>query len=128
MGGIMKRISILLLVFFTCFALAAWSQAQPQWWHHKIITFDVPGAGTRAGQGTFGWTINPSAAIVGWYVDGGNVMHGFLRDRAGKFTMFDAPGEGTAAGQGTFPQNDNTAGAIAGYYVDANGVSHGFLR
>ena len=87
----MKRISILLLVFFTCFALAAWSQAQPQWWHHKIITFDVPGAGTGAGQGTVGFAINSSAAIVGWYVDGGNVMHGFLRDLAGSHCQSGRP-------------------------------------
>ena len=37
----MKRIGIVMLAFFTCFALAAWPQAQPQ-----IITFDAPGAGT----------------------------------------------------------------------------------
>jgi hypothetical protein len=49
----MKRISILLLVFFTCSVLAAWPQAQTQCKHKpKIITFDAPGAGTGPGQGT----------------------------------------------------------------------------
>ena len=68
----MKRISILLLVFCTCFALAAWPQAGPQW-GNKIITFDVPGAGTGEWQGTFGQDINDQGTIAGWYVDSGNV-------------------------------------------------------
>ena len=45
----MKRISILLLVFCTCFGLAAWPQTKPP---TDIITFDVPGAGTASGEGT----------------------------------------------------------------------------
>ena len=41
----MKRISIMMLVICTCFALAAWPQAK-----HKITEFNVPGAGTGSGQ------------------------------------------------------------------------------
>ena len=38
-----------------------------------IITFDAPGAGTEAGQGTNACGITPEGAIIGWYVDGNNV-------------------------------------------------------
>jgi hypothetical protein len=58
----MRRIGILMLGFLFCFVLAAWPQTQPQWSGHKIITFDAPGAGTGAGQGTIAFAINPSAA------------------------------------------------------------------
>jgi hypothetical protein len=44
----------------------------------KVITFDVPGAGTGAGQGTFGTSNTPSGSVAGSYVDGNNVQHGFL--------------------------------------------------
>jgi hypothetical protein len=45
-----------------------------------ITTFDAPGAGTGPGQGTFSIGNNPSGAITGYYVDGSNVNHGFLRN------------------------------------------------
>src|SRR5205809_192386 len=35
-----------------------------------FTTFDAPGAGTGAGQGTFSYAISPTGAITGWYVDG----------------------------------------------------------
>jgi hypothetical protein len=43
-----------------------------------IITFDAPGAGTGAGQGTFAGTPNPAGAIVIFYQDASNVLHGAL--------------------------------------------------
>jgi len=43
------------------------------------ITFDAPGAGTDPGQGTTPNGIDAQGAVVGWYVDAGNVNHGFLR-------------------------------------------------
>jgi len=125
----MKGISVLALVFFTGFVLAPSPQAQAQVGQKpEIITFDVPGAGTGAGQGTFPGGIDDRGAIVGFYVDAGNVNHGFLRDPDGIITTFDAPGAGTGAGQGTVPQQSNPAGAITGMYMDANCLYHGFLR
>jgi hypothetical protein len=44
-----------------------------------ITTFDAPGAGTAAGQGTFGLGMTPSQAIEGFYIDGNGAFHGFLR-------------------------------------------------
>jgi hypothetical protein len=94
----------------------------------QIIPFDAPGAGTGAGQGTFGVAIIATGTIMGYYIDGSSVAHGFLRSRGGTFTTFDAPGAGTGAGQGTFPNSIIPVGAVAGNYIDASGVNHGFLR
>jgi len=48
----MRRTSLLLSVFFTCFVLGTSAQKS------KIISFDVPGAGTAAYQGTYPYGIN----------------------------------------------------------------------
>src|SRR5215472_10695071 len=95
----MKRISIQLLVFCTCVALAAWSQARPH--RSTIITFDVPGAGTGLNQGTFPAQNDEAGRIVGYSVDGDNVAHGFLRAANGSISVFDPPGA-AANGPGTF--------------------------
>jgi hypothetical protein len=114
--------------------------ATAQW--PTIITFDAPGAGTAAGQGTQAPGINPAGAITGFYSDSKNVMHGFLRAPDGTITTFDAPGAGSETvagflgtvvagflgGQGTYPISINLAGAIAGFYVDSSNAAHGFLR
>src|ERR1039458_1783940 len=105
----MKRISILLLILFTFFASAAWPQAQPQW-RHKIITYEVPGAGNGAGQGTQAFGINSSGEVAGFYTDANNMNHGFLRNPNGSFTKFDAPFAGTGAGQGTYGESINREG------------------
>src|SRR6266699_3442044 len=44
-----------------------------------ITTFDVPGAGTGAGQGNIPFCNNPVDAITGVYIDASDVDHGFLR-------------------------------------------------
>ena len=92
-----------------------------------ITSFDAPGAGTAAGEGTFGVSLIAGGEIEGVYVDANGVLHGFLRSNQGTFTTFDAPGAGTGAGQGTLPESNNTPGAIAGNYIDGNFVNHGFL-
>jgi hypothetical protein len=44
-----------------------------------ITEFDVPGTGTGAGQGTAVICSNiSSGAVAGTYIDGNNVLHGFL--------------------------------------------------
>ena len=126
----MKRISILLLICCTCFGLAAWPQAQPQWWHHKIITFDAPGAGTGSNQGTWPASMDSAMDIVGTYFDSNGAYHGFLRYPDGKFAPpIDDPNAGTGSGQGTSVNNilDSRGIWIIGNYSDSNGVGHGFL-
>jgi hypothetical protein len=43
-----------------------------------FVTFDAPGAGTGAGQGTRPSTNNLEGVVVGWYVDANSLNHGFL--------------------------------------------------
>ena len=137
----MKRISILLLVFCTGFAVAAWPQARPQW-GNRIITFNAPGAGTTPGSGfgTQAESITAAGAITGLYADANNVMHGFLLTREGRLITFDVPGAGnvpglsfkdtpagTYGGQGTYAMSINSEGVITGSYLDENSVGHGFV-
>jgi hypothetical protein len=89
-----------------------------------FTTFDVPGAGTGAGQGTFPFAISPSGEITGFYTDATNANHGFLRDAKGLITTFDVPG----ADQGTFGGGFTPEGGVMGNYFDADTLSHGFLR
>jgi predicted membrane protein len=103
-----------------------------------ITTFDVPGAGTEAYQGTLDAGINQRGTIAGEMVDANNVAHGFVRTSDGTITTFDVPGAGTGPGDpgcsatdtcpGTVTENINNSGAITGKYNDDNSVSHGFLR
>ena len=93
-----------------------------------ITTFDAPGAGTGAGQGTLANDMNDLGTISGLYVDASNIYHGFVRAINGTVSTFDAPGAGTGAGQGTEGISINRAGSIGERYFDASNVSHGFLR
>src|ERR1044072_5861139 len=79
---------------------------------HTITTFDAPGGGTGALQGTYATNINPSGTIIGFSRDADNVRHGFVRSQDGSFTIFDAPGAGTGAGQGTRAYSINPTGTI----------------
>jgi hypothetical protein len=96
----------------------------------KITTFDVPGGGTGAGQGTVAGGINLWGTIAGWLIDSDSVYHGFVRTPHGDITNFDVKGAGTSPGQsqGTFFETLNIWGAITGQYVDGNNVNHGFVR
>jgi hypothetical protein len=93
-----------------------------------FTTFNAPGAGTAAGQGTIGIGINAPGAIEGYYLDASNVYHAFVRARNGTITTFDAPGAGAGAFQGTVAFGLTDAGDITGYYLDGSNVVHGFLR
>jgi hypothetical protein len=112
------------LCLFATLAIPASLAAQENLDHQPTFTtFDVPGAGTGAQQGTFPTSINPEGAITGYYLDASFVQHGFLRARNGSLTTIDVPG----GVNGTYPANINPEGAITGYYCDAS-VCHGFLR
>jgi hypothetical protein len=122
------------LAVFAALAFSVQAYAQ------RIITYDAPGAGKGAGQGTEAPGINSAGAITGFYWDDLSVAHGFVRDFRGEVTTFDAPGAGSETvpgfyaaavglgGQGTYGIAINHAGAIAGTYIDKDNVMHGFRR
>ena len=94
-----------------------------------IITFDAPDAGTIAGQGTLPWGIVQWGWIVGNYIDGNGVYHGFLRSPDGSITEFDVPGMGTSPGQGAVEVFGMTPRLeIVGDYLDSENAYHGFIR
>lgn len=88
-----------------------------------LTQFDVSGATDTEAQ-----DINKKGKIVGFYLDSGNAVHGFLRNRGGGINRFDAPGAGTASGQGTTPFAIGLDTTVAGYVVGSDGIRHGFLR
>jgi hypothetical protein len=108
---------------FGAFVLAPINVRFPEF---KFTTFNAPGAGTGANQGTSAWSINSKGDTTGYYVDGSNVYHGYLRLSDGTITTFDVPGAGAGSGQGTLAYNLGSKGEIAGEYIDGNNVLHGF--
>jgi hypothetical protein len=93
-----------------------------------VTTFDAPGAGTGAIQGTVSMSVNDAGEVTGFYLDGDSAFHGFVRSARGQLTTFDAPGVGTGFFQGTEPTANNPEGTIVGIATDTNNVNHGFLR
>ncbi|HET6176786.1 MAG TPA: hypothetical protein VFE61_07640, partial [Candidatus Sulfotelmatobacter sp.] len=78
----MRHTRTLVLAISALLIATAWPQLALA--AHQITTFDPPGAGKGAGQGTFSQQNLNSGVIVGYYVDANNVSHGFIRSRHGK--------------------------------------------
>jgi hypothetical protein len=118
-------------VFCLCFlfvAGAAAQEAKTAASPANIVTFEIPGAGTGALQGTVGLGMNSAGAITGLYTDSNNLNHGYVRAADGTVTTFDVPEAGTGPGQGTWPQDINDSGVVAGLYFDSQNLTHGFVR
>jgi probable HAF family extracellular repeat protein len=81
------------------------------------VFMDAPGAV----NGTFARSINNEQEVVGYYVDGNGITHGFLFYQQ-KFTTIDVPGASD-----TYLYSINDAGQIVGAYVDSSGNTHGFI-
>jgi hypothetical protein len=109
-------------LIFGVLALSVWASAS------NLSTFNVPGAGKSAGQGSQPIGINASGTVAGNYKDSKSVFHGFVRESSGAFTTINVPGAGTSAGQGTVLYGINDSGATTGYYIDEKNGYHGIVR
>jgi hypothetical protein len=90
--------------------------------HKKSIsetfsTIDFPKATSQSSNG-----INDQGQIVGEYIDGKNVFHGYELNK-GKFTTLDVPFSGAT---GTAAIGINNSGDIVGGWIVSSGFSHGF--
>jgi hypothetical protein len=85
--------------------------------------YDAPGAGTKPQQGTWPMAINRWSALVGFYDDGNENRHGYLRQADGTSVEIAPPGATQTAAVGV-----DDAGNVTGDYLDAAGVPHGFVR
>src|SRR5437773_5842423 len=56
-----------------------------------ITTFDAPGAGTGAFQGTYATNIGPSGTIIGFCREATDVRHGFIRSQDDSLTIYTEP-------------------------------------
>jgi uncharacterized membrane protein len=79
---------------------------------------DLRGAARTTYTGT-----NNRGGFVGIYTDDSGTLHGFRRDRKGRFTTIDPPGS-----LATFATGINDHGEVVGYYGLAGGKSQSFLR
>jgi hypothetical protein len=100
----------------------------------KVTTYEVPGAGTGLYQGTgcpgCSRPVNVFGEVASYWIDGDDVVHGYLRSPWGDITTYDVPGEGPN-GIGCYADCSmglNDFGAITGIYLDGNGVYHGYVR
>jgi len=105
-------------------AVVASPAAQAQ----TFATFDAPGAGTGADQGTIALNINTAGVVVGFTSNASAVAQGFVRAANGTITAINVSGAGTGKNQGTFATGVNTAGVITGTFADSGNAYHGFVR
>ncbi len=105
-----------------CGCLLFGSGVRPALAQATFVSIDAPGAGNGPGQGTFPLAINRSGMIVGYFIDGSGMEHGFIRAADGAFTTVDVPGA-----MGTQITTVNSLGLAAGFYFLAT-TTPGFLR
>jgi hypothetical protein len=84
-----------------------------------ITSFSVPGASL-----TLAYDINNSKRlVVGYYIDGSGIFHGYYRDANGALHFpIDPPGSVQ-----TILFGDNNRNWVVGRYADASGVTHGLF-
>jgi hypothetical protein len=88
----------------------------------QYVSFDAPGAGTGANQGTFPSCINQHKSIGGTVIYSGGAAQGFLREPNGAFITVTPPGSSQS-----FVAAINDSGEVAGSYY-GTGATYGFVR
>ena len=88
----------------------------------SLTAFQFPG-----GSDTQAFGINSKNQIVGSYLDGSNVMHGFvLTNPLGPHSVWQSIDDPNGVGS-TVVNGINTAGDLVGFYTDAAGNTDGML-
>jgi len=88
----------------------------------SLTTFQFPG-----GSDTQAFGINSKNQIVGSYLDGSGVMHGFvLTNPLGPHSVWQSIDDPNGVGS-TLVNGINTAGDLVGFYTDAAGNTDGML-
>jgi Bacterial Ig-like domain (group 3) len=96
-----------------------------------VSTFDaepLPSTYGSTNPGTYVISINASAEVAGFYIDGSGAEHGFLRNAGGSITIINPPNAGTGSEQGSLVTGIDAAGDAIGVYTDTNNAIHGFVR
>jgi hypothetical protein len=84
-----------------------------------ITSFSVPGAAS-----TLAYQLNNSKRlVVGYYIDGSGILHGYFRDANGALHFPIDPSGSTA----TILFGDNNRNWVVGRYADSLGVTHGLF-
>ena len=71
-SAVLRKVAFTICLALCTLGLGVSASAQHRK-HLSITTFDVPEAGTSAGQGTLGAAINQRGEVSGYYVDANNV-------------------------------------------------------
>jgi hypothetical protein len=87
-------------------------------------TIDAPGAGPGYAGGTYGFGVNASGLVSGYYADASGNLHGFIWQN-GTATPLDYGGVSGVIGTVLF--QDNSSGQVAGFYDAANGSAHSII-
>jgi hypothetical protein len=83
-----------------------------------ITLFAVPDA-----TATFAYQLNATNDIIGYYLDGTGIAHGYTRDPSGNLTFpIDVPGASA-----TFLLGNNDSNWGVGRYTDESGATHGLF-
>lgn len=91
-------------------------------------TFGTLGYNQLNDLGTHALGINASDEIVGYYLDGSGLEHGFVRSftgygARGDYVSIDVPGA-----RNTVVEGVDDAGSIAGFFQTSDGAFHGFVE
>lgn len=87
----------------------------------KITSFDAPGAGTGANQGTEFEGVSPGGYLCGLYITSNSAEYGFLLSPSGEFFQIDIQGSSVVFASGV-----NDAGQVVGAYSSSNAF-YGFI-
>jgi hypothetical protein len=85
-----------------------------------FTTFDVPGAGTGANQGTLVSAFGFPGVLAGSYIDSSNKLHAYIRTPDNAYSFFDVSGQSGANAQ-------SHQGKAVGFVIDNVGT-HGALE